>query len=352
VSNSKKLLLEAEEISKKALGSAGAWKNLDEIKSQENKTLGRKGSITSILKEIKNIPPEERGNFGKSLNTIKVSLEKAFSAAKEHIMNEELRVSLEKEKIDVTVPAAKHSLGGIHPLSQVQRKIEKIFTSMGFSILDGPEVDTEFFNFDALNVPTDHPARDMQDTFWMSKKSNDSNQNTVLRTQTSNVQVRAMREFGAPLRAIIPGRVFRNEATDATHEIDFNQVEGLLIDENVSVANIKGVMKDFFSAFFEKEITVRLRPGYFPFVEPGLEMDLSCIFCSGSGCRICKKTGWIEFMGCGLIHKNVLKNGHIDTDKYNGFAFGFGITRLVMMKYGIDDIRLLRGANMGFLRQF
>ena len=346
------MISKAEEILNDTLKLLSEIEKIEKLEELENEILGRKGALTLLLKEIRNVAPEKRSEFGKTLNKIKITLENELESKRKALQESQLQEKLKKEKIDVTLPGKIKRRGSIHPLSQAQRKIEEIFISMGFSVLDGPEVETEYFNFDALNVPKEHPARDMQDTFWISKESENSNENVVLRTQTSNVQVIAMKEFGVPLRVIIPGKVFRNEATDATHEIDFNQVEGLLIDENVSIANLKAVIKDFFSAFFEKEISVRLRPGYFPFVEPGLEMDLSCIFCNGKGCKICKKTGWIEFMGCGMIHENVLKNGGIDPRKYNGFAFGFGITRLVMMKYGIDDIRLLRSANLRFLEQF
>jgi len=326
-------------------------KSLEDLQNLYRNSVGKKGELALIFGEMKNMAKENRAEFGKKINVVKVELGKIFDVKEKKLREEILNTKLGKEKIDVTLSAF-DDCGHFHPLTKIENKVVKIFTELGFSVLDGPELESEFYNFDALNVPSDHPARDMQDTFWISNENEDTKKNFVMRTQTSNVQVRAMKQYGAPLSVIIPGRVFRNEATDATHEVDFNQVEGILIDENISIANLKSIMMDFFSAFFEKKINLRMRPGFFPFVEPGFEMDISCIFCEQKGCRICSGTGWIEFMGCGMIHKNVLKAGGIDIKKYNGFAFGFGITRLIMIYYGIDDIRLLRSADLRFLSQF
>lgn len=223
---------------------------------------------------------------------------------------------------------------------------------MGFQVVDGPEIESEFYNFEGLNIPSYHPARDMQDTFFIDKEPDKVEGKLVLRTHTSPNQVRAMLKYGAPLRIIVPGRVFRNEATDASHEHTFDQVEGLLIDKDISIAHLKGVMKEFLGRLFDREMEVRFRPGYFPFVEPGIELDMSCPFCGGKACRVCKHTGWIEFMGCGMVHPNVLKAGGIDPKKYQGWAFGFGLTRLVMMRYGIDDIRHLQSGDLRFNTQF
>ena len=223
---------------------------------------------------------------------------------------------------------------------------------MGFSIVDGPEVESEFYNFEGLNIPSYHPARDMQDTFFIDKPADHAEGKLVLRTQTSPNQIRAMKKYGAPLRIIVPGRVFRNEATDASHEHTFDQVEGLMIDTDISLAHLKGTLQTFLARLFKREMKVRFRPGYFPFVEPGVEMDMSCPFCGGTACRVCKHSGWIEFMGAGMVHPNVLKAGGVDPEKYQGWAFGFGLTRLVMMRYGIDDIRHLQSGDLRFNEQF
>lgn len=237
--------------------------------------------------------------------------------------------------------------GHLHPMTKMIQEINSIFFSLGFEIVDGPEMESEYYNFDALNVPKDHPSRDMQDTFWIKGKKE-----TVLRTHTSNVQIRYMEKHEPPIRIISPGKVFRNEATDATHEAMFYQIEGLMVDENVTLANLKGVLEIFFEKFFGKKIRVRFRPSFFPFVEPGAEVDMSCFKCEGKGCSICKNTGWIEILGAGMVHPNVLKAVGIDSDKYQGFAFGGGIERLGMLKYGIDDMRLFYSGDLRFVNQF
>ena len=247
--------------------------------------------------------------------------------------------------MDLTIPAPPPGAGSLHPLSQIQAEIEDLFVSLGFTVLDGPEVESDEHNFDALNIPADHPARDMQDTFWLDG-------GWLLRTHTSPVQVRGMRKFGPPLRMIAPGRVFRNEEVDASHEHTFYQLEGMMVDKDVSVANLLYFMKTLLSAIFKREVTVRLRPGYFPFVEPGFELDIQCLICGGSGCPVCKQSGWVELLPCGLVHPNVLRKSGIDPEEYSGFAFGLGLTRLVMMRYAIDDIRQLQGGDLRFLRQF
>jgi phenylalanyl-tRNA synthetase alpha chain len=227
----------------------------------------------------------------------------------------------------------------------VQSEVEDLFISLGFTILSGPEVETEYNNFDALNIPLDHPARDMQDTFWVEGHN-------LLRTHTSPVQIRGMKRFGPPLRMIAPGRVFRNEEVDASHEHTFYQIEGMMVDRDVSIGHLVYFMKTMLSGIFHRDVVVRLRPGYFPFVEPGFELDMHCLICDGDGCPVCKQTGWVEFIGCGLVHPNVLRMGGIDPEEWNGFAFGMGLTRLVMMRYGIDDIRLLQSGDLRFLNQF
>jgi phenylalanyl-tRNA synthetase alpha chain len=322
-----------------------AAENLDELESIRVDVLGRKGSLAQFSKEFGKLTPEERSSAGKALNAAKQSLESAFDDRKQAFAGEALEQRLQAEWIDLTLPAPGPRPGSLHPVTLIQREIEDLFTSLGFAVLDGPEVETEYYNFDALNIPPEHPARDMQDTFWLS----DGN---LLRTHTSPVQVRGMERLGPPLRMIAPGRVFRNEEVDASHEHTFYQVEGMMVDRNVSVANLIYFMKTLLSAIFHREVTVRLRPGYFPFVEPGFELDIRCLICGGGGCPVCKQSGWVELLPCGLVHPKVLRMSGIDPDQWGGFAFGLGLTRLAMMRYGIDDIRLFAGGDLRFLRQF
>jgi phenylalanyl-tRNA synthetase alpha chain len=319
--------------------------NMEALEAVRIDVLGRKGSLAQFSKEFGKLTPDERSAAGKALNAAKQSLESAFDARKQAFDDAALNVRLGSEWIDLTLPAPGPRPGSLHPVTQVQKELEDLFTSLGFAILDGPEVETEYHNFDALNIPVTHPARDMQDTFWLT----DGN---LLRTHTSPVQVRGMERLGPPLRMIAPGRVFRNEEVDASHEHTFYQVEGMMVDRNVSVAHMLYFMKTLLSAIFRREVTVRLRPGYFPFVEPGFELDIQCLICGGPGCAVCKQSGWVELMPCGLVHPNVLRMSGIDPDEWGGFAFGLGLTRLAMMRYGIDDIRLFESGDLRFLRQF
>ncbi len=316
-----------------------------ELEAVRVEVLGRKGTLAQISKEFGKLAPDERARIGKLLNTVKQSLEDAFEARKSEFDQAALRARLEAEWLDLTLPAPAPERGAIHPVSQIEAEIEDLFTSLGFAVLDGPEVETEYHNFDALNIPQDHPARDMQDTFWLSDGS-------LLRTHTSPVQVRGMETLGPPLRMIAPGRVFRNEEVDASHEHTFYQVEGMMVDRDVSVAHLVYYMKLMLSAVFRRDVAVRLRPGYFPFVEPGFELDIKCLICGGSGCPVCKQVGWLEMLGCGLVHPNVLRTSGIDPEVWSGFAFGLGLTRLVMMRYKIDDIRYLQSGDLRFLKQF
>lgn len=326
--------------------------SIEELKNLEVKILGRKGELTNILRGLKDLSDAEKPTIGKLANEVKTRLEEEFIARQNRLEKTAIEKSLSLEFFDTTIPAKIKEIGHIHPISQVQEEVERIFSQMGFSIMDGPEAESEYYNFEGLNIPKDHPARDMQDTFFLQEKDDEKHGRMVLRTHTSPVQVRTMEKYGAPLRVIVPGRTFRYEATDASHDTTFYQVEGLLIDKDISLAHLKGIMKEFLSRLFGKEVTVRFRPGYFPFVEPGLELDFSCLLCEGKGCRVCKHSGWMEFMGAGMVHENVLKAGGIDSKKYQGWAFGFGLTRLVMMRYGIDDIRLLLGGDLRFIKQF
>jgi phenylalanyl-tRNA synthetase alpha chain len=322
--------------------SAGTREELEAVRVE---VLGRKGALAQISKEMGKLSPEERASIGKLLNGAKQSLEAALEAKNGGFESAALARKLDAEWVDLTLPAPGTRPGSLHPLTQIQREIEDVFTSMGFAVLGGPEVESEFNNFDALNIPPDHPARDMQDTFWVEGGN-------LLRTHTSPVQVRGMRELGPPLRMIAPGRVFRNEEVDASHEHTFYQLEGMMVDREVSVSHLIYFMKTLLSAVFERDVTVRLRPGYFPFVEPGFELDIQCLLCGGPGCPVCKQSGWVELLPCGLVHPNVLRMGGIDPEQWNGFAFGLGLTRLVMMRYGIDDIRLLQSGDLRFLSQF
>jgi len=343
---------ELEQLGKDALDELKKVSSAEELKELEVKYLGRKGKLTDILRGLKDLSLEERPQMGQISNKLKSGLEQAFENKQKELEQATLEKALEGGFFDTTIPGNSRYIGHIHPISQVQEEVERIFSQMGFMIADGPEMESEYYNFEGLNIPSDHPARDMQDTFFIEEKENEKHGRMVLRTHTSPVQVRAMEKYGAPLRMIVPGRVFRNEATDASHEHTFNQVEGMLIDKNISIAHLKGVMREFLTRLFGKPVEVRFRPGYFPFVEPGLELDFSCLICEGMGCRVCKKTGWVEFMGSGMTHPKVLEAGGIDPNEYQGWAFGFGLTRLVMMRYGIDDIRHLTSGDLRFTKQF
>ena len=332
--------------------------NADVLRLLEIAYTGRNGKLTLILRSLKELPEDQKKIIGSKANAIKLDIEEQLKNKTRDLQKKENALLAEKEWIDVTLPnmrGIKAMEGHLHPITQAQYEIEDIFTSMGFMLLDGPELESEYYNFEALNIPSWHPARDMQDTFYIEDtryKIQDTNGNLVMRTQTSSVQVRALQAYGAPIKAIAPGRVFRAEATDARHEHTFYQVEGFMVDKDISIAHLITVVKTFLSGALGKEIEARVRPGYFPFVEPGMEVDLKCSICGGKGCAVCKNTGWVEFMGCGIIHPNVLKAGNVDPKKYSGFAFGFGLNRLVMMKHGIDDIRLFMGGDLRFLEQF
>jgi len=334
-----------EQIAREAMEQVQSATNLEELEAVRVAYLGRKGSLNQVSKQMGKLAPEERARVGKLLNTTKNSLEEALESRKKQFGDEALNQRLASEWLDLTLPAAGTRPGSLHPVTQVRAEIEELFVSLGFSIQSGPEVETEYNNFDALNIPPDHPARDMQDTFWTEGGH-------LLRTHTSPVQVRGMARLGPPLRMIAPGRVFRNEEVDASHEHTFYQLEGMMIDREVSIAHLIYFMKTLLSAIFHRDVTVRLRPGYFPFVEPGFELDIHCLICDGHGCSVCKQSGWVELLPCGLVHPNVLRMGDIDPEEWNGFAFGLGLTRLVMMRYAIDDIRWLQSGDLRFLRQF
>lgn len=333
------------ELHASALKTLESATTLDEIEAVRIEALGRKGKLAEVSKMFGKLTPEERASLGKLLNKVKQELEASIDTRKAALESVAVDARLASEWIDLTTPAPGIRPGHLHPITLVQREIEDLFVSLGFAIMDGPEVEDEYHNFDALNIPPDHPARDMQDTFWLKD-------GRLLRTHTSPVQIRALKQLGPPLKMIAPGRVFRNEEVDPSHEHTFYQLEGMMVDRDVSVAHLIYFMKTLLSSIFRRDVTVRLRPGFFPFVEPGFELDIQCLICGGKGCAVCKQSGWVELLPCGLVHPNVLRSGGVDPEEWNGFAFGLGLTRLAMMRYAIDDIRLFASGDLRFLNQF
>jgi phenylalanyl-tRNA synthetase alpha chain len=351
------ILEELEKIKNGALEQIKKIKDPKTLENLKTKYLGRKSQLSAVLRDLKKLSDQEKPKIGALANEIKNELQEAFTNLEKHLHN--LDAAPSGEFIDLTMPGQSGHYGHLHPLSQVQYEIEDIFSSLGFSILDGPELEADYYNFSALNMPAAHPSRDTQDTFfvedWLAEKSNgklDDKLRLVLRTQTSAMQVRTMEKYGAPLKAIFPGRVFRYEATDARHETTFSQIEGLMIDKDISISHLIAFLKIMLKGIFKREVGVRLRPGYFPFVEPGFEVDVECLICSGQGCPVCKQTGWVEMIGAGLVHPNVLKAGGLDPKEWSGLAFGVGSTRLSMLKYGINDIRLMNCGDLRFINQF
>jgi len=341
-------LKELEESFHEALKSIDTEAKLADVKA---KFLGKKGELSSILKSLGSAPPEERKTLGQAANELKGRLSRHLEETRAALERSIIDSKLASEWTDITlrrsIRAGRVKEAGLHPVSIVQRELEDIFLSMGFDILDGPHIEDDYHNFTALNIPETHPARDMQDTFWFK------DMNHLLRTHTSTIQVRGMEEKKTPpFKFVGPGKVFRNEATDASHEAVFHQMEGMLIGKNITVANLIYFEKTLLSEIFRRDVDIRLRPGFFPFVEPGFELDIKCLICGGKGCSVCKNTGWVELLPCGMTHPNVLEYGGIDPEEYNGFAFGLGLDRLVMMRYGINDIRLLHSGNIDFTRQF
>ncbi len=326
-----------------ALADAGDSADLARI---ERDFLGKEGRVGKLLLAIKDAPPGERAELGKRANELKRAVEGALAERRAAL--ERARVEAERSGVgfDPTLPAARVERGSLHPVTLVTRMLEEIFSSMGYAILDGPEVALDYYHFEALHIPKVHPAREMFDTFWCDRE-----QRLLMRTHTSPVQIRALERMKPPFRAIVPGRVFRNETTDASHEHTFHQMEGLVVGEGITVGHLIGTMKTFLREVFGRELEVRLRPGYFPFVEPGFELDARCPFCTG-GCSVCKRSTWIELCPCGMVHPRVLRYGGVDPERHTGFAFGLGLSRLVMLTYGIDDIRHLMAADLRFLEQF
>ena len=337
-------MVELDEIFKKAKAELNSIKGTAELNNFYQQYLGKTGIITQSLRNMKDLPNEDKKTFGMKLNSVKNELFILIKNKEKSFEIEKIEQKISKTKdIDLTTPC-QEKRGSLHPITILQNRLIDIFLSMGFTVEDGNEIETEYNNFEAVNIPKNHPARDMQDTFYLENGQ-------VLKTHTSAAQNRIMRKYGAPLKAIFPGRCFRNEELDASHENTFFQIEGMMIDKDVSVANLIYFMEEMLKNVFQKEIKVRLRPGFFPFVEPGFELDISCPYCDGRGCRVCKHGGWIELCPCGMIHPKVLKMGGIDPEEYQGFAFGLGFSRLAMMTYDITEIRLLNSGNIKALSQ-
>ena len=335
-------ILEVKSKSAKEIKNSQSERELYDI---QVKYLGRKGILTEILKGLKNLSLDERREIGPLANKVRNEISQLITAGKKELASQ---IDWEKERLDVTLPGKKIETGHLHPVTLVYREIEQIFSSMGFEIAEGPELETDWYNLTSLNFPFDHPARDMQDTFWIKSKK----ETMVLRTHTSPVQVRYMEKRKPPFRIIVPGRVFRNEATDAKHEHTLHQFEALVVGDDINVGHFKYIAKQFFGKFFGKKTDIRLRPSFFPFTEPSFEFDITCTICSGKGCQTCKNAGWLEIGGAGMVNQNVFVSAGYPRHRYQGFAWGFGIERLAMMKYKIDDIRLFHSGDLRFIQQF
>jgi len=327
-----------------ALEQIAVAQNLADLDQVRVRYLGKSGLLTAELKQLGKLPQAERPRAGQAINQAKVQLREAIEAHKKTLEQAVLADRLAAERIDVTLPGRGQRPGGLHPITRTLQRIERLFANAGFGVAEGPEVEDDYHNFEALNIPTHHPARAMHDTFYFDE-------HLLLRTHTSPVQIRVMEKEGPPLRIIAPGRVYRCDS-DLTHTPMFHQVEGFLVDEQVTFADLKGILYDFLRSFFERDLDLRFRPSYFPFTEPSAEVDIQCVMCEGTGCRVCKQTGWLEVLGCGMIHPEVFRQVGIDADRYLGYAFGMGVERLAMLRYGIDDIRLYFENDLRFLRQF
>ena len=336
---------ELKQLLEEAKQSLGQLQTMDEAEALRIKYLGKKGAITEILRSMKDLAPEERKEMGQAANDTKAEIEQLINDRKEVLRSAAKKAKLIEEAIDVTEPAVEVKLGASHLISKTIDEITEIFMNMGFSVAEGPEVETVYYNFDALNAGPNHPSRDMTDTFYIDDK-------TILRTQTSPIQVRTLLKEPLPIRIIAPGRVFRCDTPDATHSPMFHQIEGLVVDEGITMADLKGTLDIFAKKMFGPSTKTKFRPHHFPFTEPSAEMDVTCFKCGGKGCRICKGSGWIEILGCGMVHPNVLKVGNVDTEKYTGFAFGMGLERVAMLKHEIDDLRYLYENDVRFIEQF
>ncbi|QSZ27893.1 phenylalanine--tRNA ligase subunit alpha [Aceticella autotrophica] len=338
----KKRLTEILETAKNEILAADNTADLEDLRI---KYLGKKGELTKILRSMGELSPEERPVIGQLANEIRVEIENILASSKNKLIEKEKEKTIKSQYIDITLPGDKVKIGSKHPMTKVLDEIEEIFLGLGFSIVEGPEIELDYYNFEALNTPSDHPARDLQDTFYITP-------NILLRTQTSPVQVRTMEKTKPPIRIISPGRVYRSDEIDATHSPVFNQIEGLAVDKGITMGDLKGVLNLFARKLFGDETKTKFRPHYFPFTEPSAEMDVSCFVCGGKGCRVCGYSGWIEILGSGMVHPNVLKMSGIDPEEYTGFAFGLGLDRITMLRYGIDDLRLLYENDLRFTKQF
>ncbi len=334
-----------QNIKNEAIQKLNASDSLTKLNDVRVAILGKKGELTAIMKSMKELLPEERPAFWQLVNEVRAEIEQKLEEAKSALEAKELELRLKNEVIDVTLPAKKNMVGHRHPNTIALEEVERIFIGMGYEVVEGPEVELDYYNFEALNIPANHPAKDEQDTFYI-------NNNIVLRTQTSPVQVRVMEGGKLPIRVIAPGRVFRSDEVDATHSPSFHQIEGLVIDKHITFADLKGTLAEFVRELFGADTKVKFRPHHFPFTEPSAEVDISCFKCGGKGCRFCKGSGWIEILGCGMVHPKVLKMSGIDPEEYSGFAFGVGLERIALLKYEIDDMRLLYENDSRFLKQF
>ncbi len=334
-----------EQIKKAALDSIAQVTDLDGLNEIRVRYLGKKGELTAVLKNLKDVAPEDRPRVGQLVNDAKAIIEGELARAKDEMAAKARELRMQAETIDVTLPAKRNALGHAHPNTVALEEVERIFTGMGYEVISGPEIEYDEYNFTKLNIPANHPAKDEQDTFYINKE-------IVLRTQTSPVQARVMEQGRLPIRMISPGRVFRSDEVDATHSPSFHQVEGLVIDKDITFADLKGTLAEFAKKLFGEDTRVKFRPHHFPFTEPSAEMDVTCFKCGGKGCRFCKGEGWIEILGCGMVHPHVLEMCGIDNEKYRGFAFGVGLERIALLKYEIDDMRLLYENDIRFLKQF
>ena len=335
----------ASEILKGARGEAARAKSSADLEQVRVKYLGRQGILTQFLRSLSSIPVAERPEVGREANLAKAEIETLLGARLAELKAAERRHALESQRVDLTLPGRRPSPGTLHPLTLVQDEIIEIFLGLGFAVAEGPEVESDFYNFEALNIPRDHPARDMQDTFYLSE-------DVLLRTHTSPMQIRIMKAMRPPLRYIFPGRVYRRDIADASHSPVFHQVEGLAVDRNISMGDLKGTLELFAREMFGPRTTTRFRPSFFPFTEPSAEVDVRCFLCGGEGCRVCKQSGWLEILGSGMVHPQVLRNVGYDPEEVTGWAFGMGVERIAMLKYGIDDIRLFFENDLRFLTQF
>ena len=334
-----------QKIREEAMRQMEEAKELNALNDVRVAFLGKKGELTAVLKGMKDVSPEDRPMVGQLVNETREAIEKTLENAKNKLEAAEMERRLEKEVIDVTLPAKMNNVGHRHPNTIALEEVERIFVGMGYEVVEGPEVEEDYYNFEALNIPANHPAKDEQDTFYINDK-------ILLRTQTSPVQVRVMEQGKLPIRMIAPGRVFRSDEVDATHSPSFHQIEGMVIDKNITFADLKGTLAEFAKELFGEDTKVKFRPHHFPFTEPSAEMDVTCFKCGGKGCRFCKGEGWIEILGCGMVHPKVLRMSGIDPEEYSGFAFGVGLERIALLKYEIDDMRLLYENDVRFLKQF